>query len=113
MKMTERAQGYVRAVVRMGERVVDATVGNGHDTLFLAELVGENGQVIGFELQEQGLANARRRIEEAELSNHCVLYQEGHENLEQRVTKPVAAVMFNLGYLPDGASVGGRGSFNS
>ena len=31
--------------VNAGETVVDATAGNGNDTLFLAELVGENGHV--------------------------------------------------------------------
>ncbi len=35
-----------------GDIVIDATMGNGHDTQFLAELVGENGHVYAFDIQE-------------------------------------------------------------
>lgn len=47
---------YSKELLKMaageGDIVVDATMGNGHDTQFLAELVGENGHVYAFDIQE-------------------------------------------------------------
>ena len=45
---------------------MDATVGNGHDTVFLARLVGETGKVIGFDIQEQAIKNTTERLEKRE-----------------------------------------------
>ena len=38
-----------------GDYAVDATLGNGHDTCFLAEIVGDNGKVFGFDIQKRRL----------------------------------------------------------
>lgn len=46
------AHDTLRKVVRPGDYVIDATCGNGHDTLLLAELVGINGHVLGFDIQQ-------------------------------------------------------------
>ena len=53
MRLTELAQIRVGRAVRPGETVIDATVGNGHDTVFLANCVGEGGRGIGFDIQER------------------------------------------------------------
>ena len=47
----------LKEVIQPGEIAVDATMGNGHDTLFLAQLVGRSGQVYACDLQAQALAN--------------------------------------------------------
>ncbi|MFD2160036.1 class I SAM-dependent methyltransferase [Rubritalea tangerina] len=98
MRPIEMAQEAVRRVVKAGECVVDATIGNGHDTLFLCELVGECGKVIGFDVQATAVASTRQRVEgvAAEVCLHAC----GHEEMAAHVEGPVAAVMFNLGYLP-------------
>lgn len=95
------AQQMIMAVVRSGDRVVDATLGNGHDTLLLARAVGDSGEVIGFDVQSEAVASTRKSLAEAGLLHagvalHCC----GHEQMEQLVASPVKAVMFNLGYLP-------------
>ncbi|MDN6436144.1 methyltransferase domain-containing protein, partial [Lentilactobacillus parabuchneri] len=46
-------------VVSYGDTVVDCTVGNGHDTLFLANLVGTDGTVYGFDIQPQAIENTK------------------------------------------------------
>lgn len=40
----------------MGDTVIDATAGNGHDTVFLAQLVGRQGRVWAFDVQSSALA---------------------------------------------------------
>lgn len=102
-RITARAHEVVQAVVRPGDAVVDATVGNGHDTVHLARLVGVAGIVYGFDVQEAALAATRRRLEESGCSTTGVcLIHGGHETMRAHVRGPVAAVMFNLGYLPGG-----------
>lgn len=91
-------------VLGPGDVAVDATVGNGHDTVFLAGLVGSSGHVHGFDIQQSALNNAEARFVEAGC-DHCVtLHLAGHERMADILPEPVcgsvAAVMFNLGYLP-------------
>ncbi len=103
MRVTERAHEAVRGVLSAGETAIDATVGNGHDTLFLAECVGPGGMVIGFDVQEAALEATRRRLCGAGIEAERVrLVRGGHEEMGREVCRPVAAVMFNLGYLPGG-----------
>lgn len=86
--------------IKRGAFVIDATVGNGHDTVFLAKLVGEKGKVIGFDIQKKAIINTRKRLSEAGLIDRVELYQTGHENLELYLKEQPDGILFNLGYLP-------------
>ncbi|MFV9509768.1 class I SAM-dependent methyltransferase [Tepidibacillus sp. LV47] len=90
----------IRTRVKKGDIVVDATCGNGFDTVFLAELVGETGKVYGFDIQEQAIIKTKNRLKEKNLLDrvHCI--QESHEEIKKWVKHKVKAAMFNLGYLP-------------
>lgn len=88
--------------VQPGDRVVDATCGNGHDTLFLAGLVGSTGKVRAFDIQEQALAATRGLLAAHGLLERVELVQAGHERLAELVQEPQRAIIFNLGYLPGG-----------
>ena len=88
--------------VKLGDRVVDATCGNGHDTLFLAGLVGSAGRVWAFDVQEDALAATRTLLCEAGCLGQVEIFAAGHERLAELVQGPVRAVVFNLGYLPGG-----------
>lgn len=61
------AADCLRRFLLPGDIAVDATMGNGHDTQMLCELVGESGHVYAFDVQEQAVANTRARLEEAGL----------------------------------------------
>ncbi|MCB1792528.1 MAG: methyltransferase domain-containing protein [Gammaproteobacteria bacterium] len=104
--LTAVAQHAVAEVVGSGDRVVDATVGNGHDTLFLARQVAPDGRVIGFDVQPAALDATLTRLREAGLDGVATLLASGHEHLHDAVPAgwrgDVGAVMFNLGYLPGG-----------
>lgn len=85
---------------------VDATTGNGHDTLFLAEGVGGNGRVWAFDVQEAALESAKNRFatERPELLGRVSFVLAGHETawetLPEETAGHILAVTFNLGYLP-------------
>jgi 16S rRNA C1402 N4-methylase RsmH len=104
--LVEQVHHYLETVLRPGDIAVDATVGNGHDTLFLARLVGEQGRVYGFDIQQQALDAATRRLQEQQVLQQVELHQTGHEHLTERLPADtrgrIKAVMFNLGYLPSG-----------
>ena len=91
----EMAHDFLAQVITKDDVVVDATMGNGHDTLFLAKLAK---QVYAFDIQEQALEKTSQRLQEVGLTNVELLLQ-GHETVDQFVTE-VKAAIFNLGYLP-------------
>ena len=95
-------QLLLRQFVRPGDRVVDATCGNGKDTLLLAELVGPTGHVYALDIQPEALARTGQRLTDAELSSQVTLLNQGHELLATLVTSGITAVIFNLGWLPGG-----------
>ena len=53
MTISDQAKERVAAVLLPGDAAVDATMGNGGDLLFLAEQVGADGRVFGFDVQSE------------------------------------------------------------
>lgn len=81
-----------------GETVVDATAGNGNDTQFLADLIGVNGHVFAFDIQQQALDSTKERL--GDLAERTTLILDSHANVDEYVEGPIGGAMFNLGYLP-------------
>ncbi|NLP17885.1 MAG: methyltransferase domain-containing protein [Firmicutes bacterium] len=96
------AQELIRQVLLPGEQAIDATAGNGHDTVFLARLVGSKGKIWAFDIQVEAIKNTEERLEKENLRQRVNLLLQGHENMAVYIKKPVGAIMFNLGYLPGG-----------
>jgi predicted methyltransferase len=100
----ELAQAILAARIQPGDCVVDATAGNGHDTLFLARLVGPGGRVFAFDVQEAAIASTRDRLRGGNVEGWCELIHAGHELMAERLPAEMegvlAGVMFNLGWLP-------------
>lgn len=96
------AQNFVAEILNDGCLAVDATSGNGNDTLFLAGRVGISGKVYSFDIQPAALDVTGTRLKEAGLQNRVVLIRAGHESMDLHLTEPVDAFLFNLGYLPGG-----------
>jgi SAM-dependent methyltransferase len=92
----------IRSFVTLGDHVIDATCGNGHDTLLLAELVGSKGRVWAFDIQKEAIETTAARLDNAGHSESVVLIHDGHEIMTEHCSGPVKAVVFNLGYLPGG-----------
>ena len=97
-----QSHDIVREVVKTGDTVIDATAGNGGDTVFLAKLVGMQGKVFSFDIQKTALERTLEKLEAEGLENRVTLVNDGHENMGLHVKCSVDAIMFNLGYLPGG-----------
>ena len=103
-RLTTLALQAAAAQLRPGDLAVDATVGNGHDTLALARAVSPGGRVAGFDIQPAALGRAARRLQENGLADTVDLHACGHEDMATRLPRSwrgqVRMIMFNLGYLP-------------
>jgi ubiquinone/menaquinone biosynthesis C-methylase UbiE len=84
-----------------GDLVIDATCGNGHDTLFLAKiaLTSTAGTVYSIDIQPQAIESARKL-----LHDERVHFIEGsHETFPAEISpESVSLIVYNLGYLPGG-----------
>jgi 16S rRNA C1402 N4-methylase RsmH len=104
ISLTQTAHTVIQQHLQADDTAIDATVGNGHDTLFLARLTGPNGCVYGFDIQPPALTSARSRLKQHRLDGCVTLINDSHAHIDRLVPKTqhgkVKAVMFNLGYLP-------------
>ncbi|CAJ1227188.1 hypothetical protein IV64_GL002069 [Lactiplantibacillus xiangfangensis] len=94
----------INQTVNPGDIAVDATVGNGHDTTYLAKLVGPSGHVYGFDIQDAAIAATTNALAAEKLTHQVTLTHTGHENLAKVLPADakVKCAIFNLGYLPGG-----------
>lgn len=93
---------------------VDATLGNGHDLLFLLEKLGEKSTLVGIDIQEEAIENTKQRIcdKKGKLPQNTIFIKRSHEDMKEIVEEAklrrgdkesgVDLIMFNLGYLPTG-----------
>ena len=87
--------------IKKGDKVVDATAGRGYDTAFLAELVGEEGEVTAFDIQKEAIDSTNALLAQRGLKART--YLDSHANMDSYVeVGSLSAVVFNLGYLPKG-----------
>lgn len=94
------AKAIVEENTREGAFVIDATMGNGYDTVWLAKLVGETGRVYAFDIQPLALERTKEKLEAEGLSGRTSLFLMGHQHMAQVVKESADAVVFNLGWLP-------------
>ena len=100
LRPLQMAHAFLAEVVTKEDIVVDATMGNGHDTLFLAQLAK---QVYAFDIQEQALNATRERLDTANAPDNYTLLLESHANMAQYAEPgSVNCIVFNFGYLPGG-----------
>nr|WP_280139672.1 class I SAM-dependent methyltransferase [Oceanobacillus limi] len=97
------AHELLKECVHPNETVIDATCGNGNDTVFLSKLVGEHGLVLGFDIQEQAINNTKQKLKENNCDN-VKLILDSHANADTYLStdteQSIAGAIFNLGYLP-------------
>lgn len=75
--------------------IVDATSGNGYDTLYFASRVKK---IYAFDIQENAIKEAKERTKEF---NNINFILDGHQNIDKYILDKLDLVIFNLGYLPN------------
>ena len=105
-KTTNLAMEMTLQYINEGDYVIDATCGNGNDTLTLAQAVGPNGDVLALDLQREAIDASKALMGEHDIKNVCF----GQTNFTsmQKFSgfafpdRAPSAIVFNLGYLPGG-----------
>nr|WP_177297589.1 class I SAM-dependent methyltransferase [uncultured Blautia sp.] len=102
-QITQWCSRFIKEQVKPGDFCIDATMGNGNDTLLLSTLCGEKGRVLAFDIQKQALIQTRKRLTEAAAPDNCSLFLDSHVNISRYAApESVSCIVFNLGYLPGG-----------
>ncbi len=102
--LVKQAQKKISGYLSAGDNAIDATMGNGLDTLFLANCVGTNGQVYAFDLQKRAVAVTERLLTKEDVRDRVQLIEGSHDKMAHCIaperSNKIRCVMFNLGYLP-------------
>ena len=103
IQITQWLTHFMIQQVKPGDLCIDATMGNGNDTLTLSRLCKNNGQVLAFDIQQEALERTRVLLEEkSEFSNYRLIL-DSHEHMGKYAEKEsVSCIVFNFGYLPGG-----------
>ncbi len=101
MNTLDVVHDFLRRRVQPGAFCIDATAGKGRDTALLCRLVGEQGKVLAFDIQEDAVAQTRERLAAEGLTAEVV--QDSHSNMEcYAACGTVDCIVFNFGRLPGG-----------
>jgi len=101
--LTRQAHEWIGPALGPGSWAVDATAGNGHDTLFLAQSVAPGGRVDAFDIQAAALRRAHRRVGALAHRAHLRWHRADHARMPRHLgPAPIDAAMFNLGWHPGG-----------
>lgn len=104
IQVTDWYRSFLRQQVQPGDLCIDATMGNGNDTLLLCQLTGSAGHCLAFDIQPEALENTQALLSANQIPAHSyTLLQESHESMTAHADpESVSAIVFNLGYLPTG-----------
>lgn len=102
-QITYWCHSIIKSQAESGGTYIDATMGNGHDTLFLCQMAGDKGSVWAFDIQKQALEATKVLLAEHGYGKNAHLIKDGHENMDRYLAPQTADVIcFNFGYLPGG-----------
>ena len=101
-QITTYCHHILEEYIQEGDVCIDATAGNGNDTVFLCEKVGKMGKVYAFDIQKQALEQTKQSLEEHGYLDRAKLILDGHQNMPDYVETEVSTIIFNFGYLPGG-----------
>ena len=106
MRLVQKAHEFITTVLRESASAIDMTCGNGMDSLFLARIVGERGNVYAFDIQEEAISRTKELLQENNCAPQANLFKACHSQIElylpQEIKGHVNSITMNLGYLPKG-----------
>jgi hypothetical protein len=93
----DTAHLFLKNEINRDDIILDMTMGNGHDTLFISKL---SQHVYAFDIQDQAIEETKKRLSDHHIT-HVNLIKDDHFNFDSYVDTLKGAI-FNLGYLPGG-----------
>ena len=78
--------------------LVDATCGNGYDTLFLSSKISKKGKLYAFDIQKSAIESTKSKFKDKKTNVEFI--NDGHENLDKYLNEDINCIIYNLGYLP-------------
>lgn len=101
MQITELCHFFIKSRLCEGGLCIDATAGNGNDTVFLCKTVGGSGHVTAFDIQERAVTATRNKLAAEGLSEIAEVILDSHCNMHNYADlDSIDCIVFNLGYLP-------------
>ncbi len=93
---------FMKEHIPLGGVCIDGTAGKGRDTLFLAQLVGESGRILAFDIQSEAVEATKSLLSEHKIENTEVFLACHSTMADYAEENTVDAIMFNFGWLPGG-----------
>lgn len=94
---------FLKQHLKEGAFAIDATAGNGHDTLLLCQIVGKTGRVLALDIQKDAVEHTRALLKQEGWNETAQVVQDSHAELDRYAAKESAdCVIFNFGWLPGG-----------
>lgn len=104
LSLTAQAHNIIQSHLIAGDIAIDATIGNGHDTVFLCKQVGLQGKIFGFDIQQQAIDETNSKLNSENLPCNVNLFLCSHSEMDTCIPlkyhKQIKIIVFNLGYLP-------------
>lgn len=101
MSAIKVAQRLLAVPLQKARCIIDATAGNGNDTLYLANASSDEARVYAFDIQREALEATRKKT--ASFVHKIRYVLDSHVHFEKHVEGAIDVAMFNLGYLPGGS----------
>ena len=105
----QQAQENWSRILQTGDHAIDATCGNGKDTLALAQILfsrGETSCILGIDIQAEALQRTEKLLSShltPEQLKRIFLFEQSHATFPpQAYQLPIRLIIYNLGYLPRG-----------
>jgi len=92
----------IEKFVEEGFTCLDATVGNGNDTIKLSGKVGESGRVYGFDIQKTAIEITTEKLSKYGYIDRTILINDSHTKLDDYIKEQLDFAIYNLGFLPKG-----------
>ena len=102
------ALGIVHKILKMhikpGDYCIDATSGNGHDSVYLCELCGKEGHVLAMDIQPEAVESTKQNLAEHGFEEMTEVVCTSHSEID-KFAEPNSAdcIVFNFGWLPGGS----------
>jgi len=98
-------QNFWNDILNIGDCVIDATLGNGYDCLYLSrKVLNEScGCVFGYDIQKAAIESTEERLSDSLSPSYLKrikLFNKSHETFDEVKEEDIKLVTYNLGYLP-------------